>query len=61
MGAILADIHMIDFSDLNITKNKSKNTKQTDWNVYLQQGQTNRADWVHLVHETHGPALRLEC
>lgn len=52
MGAILADIHMTDFSDLGITKDWSGDAQLTDWNYYLQQGQMNNSVWVNLVLET---------
>jgi aminoglycoside phosphotransferase (APT) family kinase protein len=52
MGAILADIHMMDFSDLNISKDNTDATKLTEWNDYLQHGQMNHANWVNLMQET---------
>lgn len=51
MGAILADIHMTDFSELNIMNDWSDNAQLTDWNYYLQKGQENNAEWVNLLFE----------
>jgi thiamine kinase-like enzyme len=51
IGAILADIHMTDFSQLGIMNDGSDNTQLTDWNYYLQKGQENNAVWVNLLLE----------
>ncbi|MFZ5353130.1 MAG: hypothetical protein ACOZCL_10470 [Bacillota bacterium] len=37
IGAILADLHMIDFSKLNIAYDLSEKPMLTDWNYYLQR------------------------
>jgi len=46
IGAILADIHMTDFSELGIINDWSDNAQLTDWKYYLQKGQENNAVWV---------------
>ncbi|BBI33417.1 phosphotransferase [Cohnella abietis] len=51
MGAILAEIHMTDFSELGIDKGYSNNTLLTDWNYYLQKGQQNNSVWLSLLRE----------
>ena len=51
IGAILADIHMTDFSKHGIINDWSDNAEITDWNYYLQKGQENNAVWVPLLLE----------
>ncbi|GGG14052.1 membrane protein [Paenibacillus albidus] len=51
MGAILADIHMTDFSELGTNKGYSGNTLLTDWNYYLQKGQQINSIWLNLLRE----------
>ena len=51
IGAILADIHMTDFSKLGIINDCSDNAQLTDWNYYLQQGQENNTVWVNQLLE----------
>lgn len=51
IGAILADIHMTDFSELGIINDWSDNTQLIDWNFYLQKGQENNTVWVNLLLE----------
>ena len=51
IGAILADIHMTDFSELGIINDRSDNVQLTDWNYYLQKGQKNNTVWVNLLLE----------
>jgi Ser/Thr protein kinase RdoA (MazF antagonist) len=51
IGAILADIHLTDFSKLGIINDCSDNEQLTDWNYYLQKGQENNAVWVKLLLE----------
>lgn len=51
IGAILADIHMTDFSELGIINDLSNSPQLTDWNYYLQKGQENNAVWVNLLLE----------
>lgn len=51
MGAILADIHTVDFSKLGIVNDGADNAEITDWNYYLQKGQENNAVWVPLLLE----------
>jgi len=52
IGAILADIHLTDFSELDITNDWPDNEQITDWNYYLQKGQDNSTVWVNLLLET---------
>jgi len=52
MGAILADIHMTDFSDLKISIDLTVAAEPTEWDVYLQHGQMNHPNWVNLMLET---------
>lgn len=52
IGTILAEIHMMDFSGLEINKKRSDKLKLTDWNYYLQKGQEKNAVWVSLLSET---------
>ncbi len=51
IGAILANIHITDFSELGIVNHWSDNPKLTDWNYYLQKGQENNAVWANLLLE----------
>ncbi len=51
VGAILADIHMTDFSKLGIVNSCEQSTKLTDWNYYLQKGQESDSEWVNIVLE----------
>ena len=51
IGAILADIHRTDFSELGISNNKSDNTQLIDWNYYLHKGKENNTEWVNLLIE----------
>lgn len=52
LGAILADLHMTDFSDLDITREGSTDVQLTDWKYYLQQGKINNSVWFSLMLET---------
>ncbi len=49
VGAILADIHMTNFSELGIINDYSSNAKLINWNYYLQMGQENNAEWINLL------------
>jgi Ser/Thr protein kinase RdoA (MazF antagonist) len=51
IGAILADIHMTDFSELGIIHDWADNGQLTDWNYYLEKGQENNTEWVNLLLE----------
>ncbi|QYR24372.1 phosphotransferase [Paenibacillus sp. sptzw28] len=51
IGAILANLHMTDFSVLATSNNWPDHTQLTDWNSYLQQGQENNTVWVNLLLE----------
>ncbi len=52
IGAILADIHITDFSELGLVNEWSDNTQLTDWNYYLQKGKEHNEVWVNLLHES---------
>lgn len=51
IGAILADIHMTDFSELGLINDCTNNAQLTDWNYYLQKGQEHDAEWGTLMLE----------
>jgi Ser/Thr protein kinase RdoA (MazF antagonist) len=51
IGAILADIHKTDFSELGIIYDWSDNGQLADWNYYLLKGQENSTEWVNLLLE----------
>lgn len=51
IGAVLADIHRTDFSELGISNNKLYNSQLTDWNYYLHKGQESDIEWVNLMLE----------
>jgi len=52
IGSILASIHKIDFSKLNLSYDNTNNSVMIDWNFYLQKGIENNAVWVDLLGET---------
>ncbi|CAM3307539.1 aminoglycoside phosphotransferase family protein [Paenibacillus taichungensis] len=49
MGMILAEIHKTDFSQLHIPDLQLDDSKETDWNDYLNKGQTENSDWTILL------------
>lgn len=51
VGEILANIHMTDFSELEIENDCTYNTQSIDWNYYLHKGQENNSEWVNLLLE----------
>jgi Ser/Thr protein kinase RdoA (MazF antagonist) len=51
IGAILADLHRMDFSKLGIINHWSDNEQLTDWNYYLQKGRENNKVWFKLLLE----------
>ncbi|MDF2718758.1 MAG: aminoglycoside phosphotransferase, partial [Paenibacillus sp.] len=51
IGAVLADIHRTDFSELGLVHDGSYQTQLTDWKDYLQKGQENNQVWVSLLLE----------
>ncbi|MTI68097.1 MAG: aminoglycoside phosphotransferase family protein [Firmicutes bacterium] len=51
IGAILANIHMTDFSKLNINNECSHGNEIINWNYYLQKGKENNTVWVKLLLE----------
>lgn len=52
IGAILADIHITDFSKLDIVNDWSDDTTHTiDWSDYLQKGQKSNTVWTNLLLE----------
>ncbi|SFT08175.1 phosphotransferase [Paenibacillus sp. BC26] len=53
IGGILAAIHKTDFSSLGIEVNGTVGGAQvTDWNHYVELGETNQSVWVSLAKET---------
>ncbi|GAB6931127.1 aminoglycoside phosphotransferase family protein [Paenibacillus sp. JCM 10914] len=55
MGAILADIHKIDFSSIEKKMEHNDHKPVTDWNAYLRQGEAKQSDWVPLLLENINP------
>lgn len=51
IGAILADIHMTDFSEIGILNDWSNNEELINWNYYLKKGQEKNMVWVNELHE----------
>lgn len=51
IGNILAEIHMMDLSELGIICDWSDIEKLTDWNYYLQKGKENNSVWVNQLLE----------
>ncbi len=51
MGTILADIHMIDFSMIEMLNDWLDIEQPIDWNKYLQKGRENNAVWVNQLCE----------
>jgi len=52
IGGILADIHMTDFSMLEVERDLQDETTLADWHFYLQQGKESGSVWVDLMAET---------
>lgn len=52
IGAILADIHRMDFSELKKVNTWSGDAQLIDWNYYLQKGIENKSVWVKQLLET---------
>jgi Ser/Thr protein kinase RdoA (MazF antagonist) len=51
IGAILADIHKTNFSELGIEKDCPKEAKIIDWNYYLDEGLKSKAVWANQLAE----------
>lgn len=51
MGAILADLHMTDFSKLGLTNDPSDHGQLTDWKDYMLNGQEHHAAWANLLRD----------
>lgn len=51
IGEILAAIHNMDFSNLPIKNDVSRNGEITDWYLYLQKGKEARVQWVAILEE----------
>jgi Ser/Thr protein kinase RdoA (MazF antagonist) len=51
IGSILADIHKLDFFDLDLNYKVNTNRQQTNWNFYLERGRKNNAEWFDLLFE----------
>lgn len=52
IGTILADIHMADFSELEIVNDCVEREQIADWNYYLQMGKENDMVWTKLMIKT---------
>ncbi|RKN85212.1 phosphotransferase family protein [Paenibacillus ginsengarvi] len=52
MGAIFADLHRTDFSELGITKREAAPIQPTDWSSYARQGRANRSVWADMLLDT---------
>jgi Ser/Thr protein kinase RdoA (MazF antagonist) len=52
IGSMLASIHKIDFSRLNLTDDKTPSIGKIDWEFYLDKGIESNAVWVNLLSET---------
>ncbi|MGF9697916.1 MULTISPECIES: phosphotransferase [Paenibacillus] len=52
MGTILADIHKINFSQLNVDKTQIDYSKDTDWAFYLDKGKEESLEWYELLDST---------
>jgi Ser/Thr protein kinase RdoA (MazF antagonist) len=50
IGSILADIHSINFLDVDIDNDLSCDDLTIDWNNYLQIGRKNKSVWADLLH-----------
>jgi len=51
MGAVLAEIHKIDFSTIENNSPQYISTEETDWNFYLNKGEVLNSDWVNLLRK----------
>lgn len=51
MGCILAKLHKIDFSSLNIKDDSYADEKMMDWQYYLQRGKEVKSEWFPLFEE----------
>lgn len=51
IGAVLAGIHMTDFSVLGIKNDITTKDQLIDWSYYLKKGQANNAVWANLMSE----------
>lgn len=51
MGAILSDIHMMDFSGLGVKNDGPDHVELTDWSYYLQKGLEDKSEWANLLLE----------
>lgn len=49
IGKILAEIHLTDFSKLNMVNDFFINEKETDWNLYLKIGQKRNSELVGIL------------
>lgn len=51
IGAILADIHRMDFSEAGKVNKGSDKINFIEWNIYLQKGKEDNSDWLKLFEE----------
>jgi thiamine kinase-like enzyme len=49
IGALLADIHRTDFSEIEIANGYSDNPQVINWDYYLHKGEDNNAVWTTLL------------
>lgn len=49
IGAIVAEIHSTDFSEIGIMNDSTDHEQLTDWKYYLHKGQEFNAVWVNLL------------
>ncbi|WP_245864083.1 phosphotransferase [Paenibacillus donghaensis] len=54
MGAILADIHQMDFSGLECSTPEPTKAELSDWTAYVQKGWEQQAVWSTLMEEASG-------
>ncbi|WP_127539513.1 phosphotransferase [Paenibacillus illinoisensis] len=52
MGTILADLHKIDFSQLDMARPPKDVSKETDWAFYLNKGKNESLEWNELLDST---------
>ncbi|MGG4130682.1 phosphotransferase [Paenibacillus illinoisensis] len=52
MGTILADLHKIDFSQLDMVRPPKDVSKETDWAFYLNKGKNESLEWNELLDST---------
>lgn len=51
IGEILANIHRINFSELEISNNSGHAAEDINWNYYLNMGEENNLEWTSILRE----------